>query len=100
KEFETIFLADEATTRQVFDDIPVSLSFPADPERIRDAKGWLSQARPKGSAYKPTQHQQRLAAQVDLGTLRAKSPSFQRFEEAVLRLISSERQPEETHHAA
>jgi hypothetical protein len=59
REFETLFLSDHETTRAVLSDIPADLQFPADPESIRDAKGWLSQARPKGSAYKPTQHQQR-----------------------------------------
>jgi hypothetical protein len=88
KEFETLFLADHATTRRVFPDIPGDLVFPTDPETIRDAKGWLSGARPKGFAYKPTQHQARLTSQVDLRVLRRGSPSFQRFEAAVIRLIS------------
>ncbi len=88
QEYETLFLADHETTKAVFPDIPVDLSFPDDPERIRDAKGWISQARPKGSAYKPTTHQARLSSQVDLHRLRARSPSFVRFEDAVLRLLN------------
>jgi hypothetical protein len=88
REYETLFLADEATTRQVFPDIAPALKFPTDPERIRGAKEWLSEARPKGSAYKPMQHQARLSAQVDLNRLRLRSPSFVRFEKAVIKLIA------------
>ena len=86
KEFESIFLADHETTKAVFEDIPSNFQFPIDPESVRDAKGWISKARPKGAAYKPTQHQKRLASRVDLGRLRCRSPSFRRFEAAVLRL--------------
>jgi hypothetical protein len=60
QEFETLFLADHETTRRVFPDINATAQFPPNPELIRDAKGWLSRARPKGLAYKPTQHQQKL----------------------------------------
>lgn len=90
QEFETIFLADESTTRLAFPDIPPELTFPPNPELIRDAKGWLTTSRPKGLAYKPTQHQARLAAQVDLAVLRRRSPSFVRFESAVHRLVAVE----------
>jgi hypothetical protein len=89
KEFETLFLADEATTRKAFPDIPAATAFPGNPEAVRDAKGWLSSARPKGLAYKATSHQMKLAAQVNLGTLRTKSKSFVRFEESVLKLLAS-----------
>jgi Domain of unknown function (DUF4276) len=88
QEFESLFLADHETTRQVFDNIDAAHRFPSDAESVRDAKGWISSARPKGFAYKPTQHQQRLASLVDLGRLRSRSPSFVRFESAVDRLIS------------
>ena len=88
KEFETLFLTDHETTRKVFPDIREAQAFPANPEGIRDAKGWLSQARPKGYAYKPTQHQKRLTAQVDLFRLRARSPSYARFELAVGSLLN------------
>ena len=89
KEFETLFLADHETTRVVFPDIPPETLFPPDPESVRDAKGWLSQARPKGLAYKPSQHQERLASQVDLGRLRLRSPTFVQFENAVVTLLEA-----------
>ena len=87
QEFETLFLADHETTRSVFSDIPSEFVFPPNPELIRDAKGLLSKARPKGSAYKPTQHQARLSAQLNLNRLRQRSASFQHFEAAVHRLL-------------
>lgn len=89
REFESLFLADHETTRAVFTDIPDATAWPADPESIRDAKGWISAARPKGLAYKETAHQARLAAQVDLDRLRDRSPSFRRFEAAVLALLKA-----------
>jgi hypothetical protein len=88
KEFESLFLADHETTTAVFPDIPPDLEWPADPESVRGAKEWISKARPKGLAYKETMHQAKLAAQVDLARLRQRSPSFRRFEDAVMALLS------------
>lgn len=88
QEYETLFLADEETTRQVFPDIAAAVKFPANPELIRGAKEWLSEARPKGSNYKPMQHHAKLSAQMDLDRLRQRSASFVRFEKAVLKLIA------------
>lgn len=87
KEFESLFLCDEMGTRKVLPSIIKSTVFPANPEEIRPAKEWLSRAQPSGTAYKPTVHQAKLAAAVDLKVLRAKSPSYQRLESALLRLI-------------
>lgn len=88
KEFESLFLFDEGTTRRVFRDIPADVTFPSEPEEVRGAKEWLSKARPKGQAYKETTHQEKLAAQLDLAVLRQRSPSFVRFEAALLELVS------------
>ena len=90
QEFETLFLADHETTRRAFPDIDDSTRFPDKPEGVRGAKEWLSKARPKGSAYKPTQHQKRLTSQVNLARLRLRSPSFVRFELAVVTLLESQ----------
>lgn len=87
KEFESLFLYDEASTRGAFPELPLSIRFPTQPEAVRDAKGWLSGALPKGRAYKPTTDQARLTSRLDLHLLRHTSPSFQRFEQALLRLI-------------
>lgn len=90
KEFETLFLHDEAATRTVFTDIPRQVVFPARPEDIRGAKEWLSEKRPKGSAYKESVHQQKIAAHLDIELLRQKSPDFAHLERALLSLIDAE----------
>ncbi len=75
KEYETIFLADVAVTRDFFR-IPDSVAFPVDPESVRDAKGTISRMLPRGRIYKPTLHQERLTAQLSLEALSQASPSF------------------------
>ena len=87
QEFETLFLGDHETTRRAFPDIDESTRFPDKPESVRGAKEWLSKARHKGSAYKPTQHQKRLTSQVNLARLRLRSASFLRFETSVVALL-------------
>lgn len=89
REFETLFLADPAASRKVLKRIPDSCAFPDNPEHIRDAKGWLSQAMPKGFAYKPTVHQDKIVHALNLDSLRTTSPSFAHLERAVLRLIDA-----------
>ncbi len=88
KEYESLFLADWDCVRAAFKDIPDGQSAPPDPEAVRDAKGWISKARPKGLAYKETTHQASLSAQLNLARLRERSPSFRRFEAAVLTLLA------------
>lgn len=87
KEYESIFLSDPETTRQVLPRIRDNYSFPTDPEGIRDAKGELSSAQERGWSYKPTVHQAKLSAQVNLPLIRQRSASYRRLEDAVLSLI-------------
>lgn len=87
KEYESLFLCDPATTRAVLPRIRSDYAFPEFPESIRDAKGELSSAQEKGWSYKPTVHQAKLSAQVDLPLLRLTSPSYRRLETAILSLI-------------
>ena len=54
REYETWFIAAAASLRGVAG-LPADLAPPADPERIRDAKGWLSQRMPH--PYDPIVHQ-------------------------------------------
>lgn len=90
KEYETLFLIDEAATRKVFPDIPSQTSFPTNPENIRWAKEWLSKARPsQGSAYKETVHQAKITAHLNLDLLRARSPDFAHLERAIVELVNS-----------
>lgn len=88
KEYETLFLHDEAATRSVFTDIPKNAAFPANPETIRGAKEWLSKQRPSGKAYKETVHQEKITARLNLENLREKSRDFAHLERAVISLIN------------
>lgn len=90
KEYETLFLIDEAATRKVFPDIPSQTAFPTNPENIRGAKEWLSKARPSpGDAYKETVHQAKITAHLNLDLLRTRSADFAHLERAVVELASS-----------
>ncbi|PKO90028.1 MAG: hypothetical protein CVU18_02110 [Betaproteobacteria bacterium HGW-Betaproteobacteria-12] len=90
KEYETLFLIDEAATRQVFPDIPAKMPFPQNPEKIRGAKEWLSKARPSpGSTYKPTVDQAKITAHLNLDLLRMRSRDFAHLERAILELANS-----------
>ena len=91
KEYETLFLIDEAATRKVFPDIPAKMPFPKNPESIRGAKEWLSKARPDaGKAYKPMVDQAKITAHLDLDLLRARSSDFAHLERAVLELARAD----------
>ena len=91
KEYETLFLIDEAATRKVFPDIPAKTPFPTNPENIRGAKEWLSKARPAaGYAYKPSVDQAKITAHLDLDLLRTRSPDFAHLERAVLELARAD----------
>jgi hypothetical protein len=90
KEYETLFLIDEAATRKAFPDIPAKTSFPQEPEKIRGAKEWLSKARPAaGNAYKPMVDQTKITAHLNLDLLREKSADFAHLERSVLKLIDA-----------
>jgi hypothetical protein len=89
QEFETLFLSDQKAARVALKEIGKNVAFPNDPEKIRGAKEWLSKALPKGTSYKPTVHQAKLASAVSLDVLRQRSPSFRHFEKAVLYLSDS-----------
>ncbi|MDP2882587.1 MAG: DUF4276 family protein [Azonexus sp.] len=90
KEYETLFLIDEAATRKVFPDISPKTPFPLEPEKIRGAKEWLSKARPAaGNAYKPMVDQAKITAHLDLSLLRTRSADFAHLERAVIELANS-----------
>jgi len=89
KEFEALFLHDEAATRRVFTDISKQVVFPEQPESIRGAKEWLSGKRPKGMAYKESVHQEKIAAHLDIDLLRQRSSDFAHLERSLLKLIDA-----------
>ena len=91
KEFETLFLADEKTTREYFS-IPPTEVWPVEAEQIRDAKGTISRLLPKGQTYKPTLHQDKLAARVSLEMGLNQCRSLDHLRKALDRLV--QRMPE------
>jgi hypothetical protein len=88
KEYETLFLADEQMTRRYFE-IPPAIAWPMNPEQIRDAKGTLSKLLPKGQSYKPTLHQDKLSARINLAMDDADCPSLGHLKRAVARLVEA-----------
>lgn len=86
KEFESLFLAEAQAATNVLA-LPPDIEFPDKPETIRDAKGWLSKALPKGSTYKPTVHQAKITAHLNFEKLRETSSDFQHLENALLHLV-------------
>lgn len=85
KEFESLFLAEAQAATSVLA-LPPGTEFPDTPETIRDAKGWLSKALPKGSTYKPTVHQAKITAHLNFEKLRETSSDFRHLESALLHL--------------
>lgn len=85
KEFESLFLAETQAAKNVLA-LPPGTKFPDEPETIRDAKGWLSKALPKGSAYKPTVHQAKITAHLNFEQLRKTSSDFRHLENSLLHL--------------
>lgn len=88
KEFEGLFLVEKQAAAKVLGLSP-DTAFPDNPETIRDAKGWLSKALPKGSAYKPTVHQAKITSQLDFEKLRETSQNFRHLENALLYLAQA-----------
>lgn len=89
KEFESLFLWDELTVKKVLPNRRLKYAFPVDPETVRGAKEELSRGQASGWSYKPTVHQAKLAAQVDLNLLKKSSPSYRRLEAAVLSMAKT-----------
>ncbi|MEO8596408.1 MAG: DUF4276 family protein [Candidatus Solibacter sp.] len=87
REFETWFVA-AAESLAGHRNLPPALTCPANPERIRDAKGWLSSQMPANRPYSPPRDQPALAAIFDIPTARERAPSFDKFCREVERLIA------------
>ena len=76
-EFESWFVA-AADSLAGYRGLSNSLVAPANAERIRDAKGWLSSNMPTGSTYRETIDQAAFASRIDLEQAR-QAPSFDKF---------------------
>jgi hypothetical protein len=68
--------------------LPEDVEPPADPEGVRDAKGWLHRRLPNG--YSETIDEPALAALVDLTSARA-APSFEKLVRDLTRILGGER---------
>lgn len=77
-EFEAWFIA-AATSLGGRCGLPSGLEPPANPEGIRDAKGWIATRREDGLGYQPTVDQPMLASAFDLDQARKGAPSFDKF---------------------
>lgn len=78
REYEAWFLA-AAESLAGLRSLRQDLTAPADPEEIRDAKGWLSRQMPSSMRYSPTQDQAALSSQFDLDLARRRSRSFRKL---------------------
>ena len=85
-EYEAWFLASAKT---VAGHIGIRSSFtpPAEPEAVRDAKGYLTARMPRSKAYNPTRHQQELTRALDPGLARS-APSFDKLWREVASLLT------------
>jgi hypothetical protein len=86
REFESWFLAAAASLSGRCG-LPDDLAAPANPERIRDAKGWLTKRRTDGLSYQPTVDQATLGSAFDLIQARKAAPSFDKFCRDVEKLL-------------
>ena len=86
REYETWFLAAAHSLRGVAG-LPDSLEPPPNLERIRDAKGWLSERMP--GKYDPIRHQALFSKRMDLGAARTVQ-SFDRLYLYMARLLEME----------
>jgi hypothetical protein len=85
-EFESWFIA-AAESIAGRSGLPPNLVAPADPESIRDAKGWLQKAMPPGRKYSETVDQPSLASKFDLDAAR-RAPSFDKMCREIERFCS------------
>jgi Domain of unknown function (DUF4276) len=85
-EFESWFIA---AVESIAGDsgLPPNLVAPADPESIRDAKGWLQKAMPPGRKYSETVDQPSLASKFDLNAAR-RAASFDKMYREIERFCS------------
>lgn len=76
-EYEAWFLA-SAESLAGKHGLRADMTAPADPEGIRDAKGWLSRHQADEGAYRPSVHQTSLTAAFDMAAART-APSFDKL---------------------
>lgn len=85
-EYEAWFLA-SATTVAGHIGIRSDFTPPAEPEAVRDAKGYLTARMPRGQSYSPNKHQQKLTRALDPDLARS-APSFDKLWREVASLLT------------
>lgn len=78
REYEAWFLA-AAESLAGHRDVSGDITAPANPESIRNAKGWLGNRMQSGKAYKETRHQPAFSTLFDLDQARRGAPSFDKM---------------------
>ena len=87
REYEAWFLA-AAPSLAGRRGLSLDLAAPAEPEKPRGCKEWLSERRTDGKSYRPTVDQAALTAVFDLALARANAPSFDKLCREVERLLA------------
>ncbi len=82
-EYESWFIA---AVESVVGRPDLAITPPMDPESIQDAKGWLSRNALSRGTYRPTRHQARFTAALDLDAARS-APSFDKLWRDVASLL-------------
>lgn len=85
REFEAWFIASAASLATALG-LPASPAVPADPEAIRDAKGWVAQMVMPDGVYRETLQQAQLSALMSLDEAQ-RAPSFDKLVRDVCRLL-------------
>lgn len=86
REYEAWFLA-AAESLAGRRNLPPDLAPPANPEEVRDAKGWLSRQMTAASRYSPTQDQAALTSIFDLQLALSRSRSFRKLWKEIERVM-------------
>lgn len=77
-EFESWFIASVESIAGKFS-IQSDCKCPSNPERIRNAKGWLSRHMVQNAHYRPLAHQSKMSREFNMDIARKQSPSFDKF---------------------
>ena len=86
REYEAWFLA-AADSIAGHRELRSDTTAPADPESVRDAKGWLTSHMPPGRVYKETRDQPALTTMFNLDQARRGARSFDKMWRTVMDLI-------------
>ena len=86
REYEAWFLA-AADSIAGHRELAGDTTAPADPESVRDAKGWLTSRMPPGRAYRETRDQPALTMMFDLDQAKRGAQSFDKLWRTVVDLM-------------